>query len=407
MDKTKEHMIKIGWAMLTLGLQNTHCGNISTRVGDEIYITKTGSMKGHLEERDIILPGLNEPKTGLFQASSETGIHREILKHAKAALHAHSLPATLLSFIAEEIVPLDFIGRQYLRSIPVAEFEYPVGSKEMEKKIPGVLRKVSAMIVKTHGPFVRGSSLNEAFFVLCAVHYSSEILLNLRILDVDLIKLPELRYPETGGYKSPEGVKETKDKELVRQFKRTSSDVFTMRLSPFHSGSLSVEDGNEMLYSPCVSSPDYFENEIVREKINEEDDDFFKNMHRSVYRYSSAKSAIFTHSPFAMIQSIKMLSEGGDRIIPIDAEGGYLYPAIPVMLPDADMRTVVEKAERYKMVVLAGMGVLAIGHTPGHTIHHNSSLRNICYLKTQLEIMEKVGAVDDVARYLDERGKNW
>ncbi|MEA2006427.1 MAG: class II aldolase/adducin family protein, partial [Acidobacteriota bacterium] len=79
MDKTKEQIIKIGRAMLALGLQNTHSGNISIRMGEDMYITKTGSMKGHLEERDIVISGLKEPKFGLFQASSEIGTHQKIL----------------------------------------------------------------------------------------------------------------------------------------------------------------------------------------------------------------------------------------------------------------------------------------------------------------------------------------
>jgi len=140
MDKTKDRMIKIGIAMLTLGLQNTHSGNISVRVGNEMFITKTGAMKGHLEERDIVLPGLIEPKTGLFQASSETGTHRKILEFAGSAIHAHSLSATLLSYILDSLTPVDVLGKSHLGNVPVVEFEYPVGSKEMEEKIPKILK---------------------------------------------------------------------------------------------------------------------------------------------------------------------------------------------------------------------------------------------------------------------------
>jgi ribulose-5-phosphate 4-epimerase/fuculose-1-phosphate aldolase len=224
---------------------------------------------------------------------------------------------------------------------------------------------------------------------------------------VDPSGIAALNYPSMKAYEEPKNFKATKDSELIRQFKRTASDIFSMKLSPFHTGSLSVEDGNEMLYSSSLSSSSDFENEIVRDKIEKEEDDFFKNLHRAVYTHSSAKSAIFTHSPFAMIQSFCVLSKGMDRVIPVDAEGGYLYPAVPVVMPDTDMKSIIRKAEKYKMVVLAGLGVLAIGHTPGHTIHHVSSLKNICYLKTQLELMERVGVVEDADAYLDERGKNW
>jgi len=107
------------------------------------------------------------------------------------------------------------------------------------------------------------------------------------------------------------------------------------------------------------------------------------------------------------VQGFRSLWAGEDRIIPIDAEGGYLYPAVPIVLPDEDLEVIIKKAERYKMVLIAGIGVLAIGHTPTHCIHHNSSLRNISLLKTQLEIMEKTGLVSDISRFLDKRGVAW
>jgi len=407
MYEIKKQMINIGKAMLALDLQNTHSGNISALHDREMYVTKTGSMKGHLKERDIVIPGIEEPKSGLFQASSETGTHRKILKYARSAIHAHSLPTTLVSFLVEEIRPFDFLGKRYLYSVPVVEFEYPVGSLEMEEKIPEILRKKPAVVVKKHGPFVRASSLNEAFFFLCIVDYSSEILLHLKILGADLSKSSNLCYPEVSRYKNPYSFKGTEDKELISQFQRTSSDAFELKLSPFHTGSLSVRDGNQMIYCPNLSSPEYIKNDLMRIEIDEDREDFFIRLHQTVYRYSSEKSVIFTHSPYAMIQSLEMVGEGCDRIIPVDAEGGYLYPAIPVVLPDEEMRVLVEKAVKYKIVVLAGLGALAVGHTPGDTIHHSSSLRNICYLKSKLQMMNKVGIVGDVATYVDERGKNW
>ena len=400
-------MIKIGRALLQLGLQNTHSGNISCRAGDEMWITKTGSLKGHLQERDIVNPGMDEFKTGIFQASSETGIHRKILRSSKATIHAHSLPATLLSYIYDSIHPVDFLGRRFIGSIPVAEFEYPVGSAEMEEEIPRLLSEVPVTIVKTHGPFVRGFSLSETFFLLNLADYSSEILLNMKLLGLEINHLPELNYPDVKDYSPAQNRSATDDETLISQFRRTMSDNFKLKLSPFHTGSLSVEDGSEMLYSPHASIPEYMNREIIRLKHGHSFKDYFKRLHAAVYRYSSAKSAIFTHSPFAVIQSFRALIRSEDRVIPIDAEGGYLYPAIPVVLPDEKVEVIVKKASRYKMVILSGMGALAIGHTPGHCIHHNSSLKNICYLKTRLQLMEKVNMVSDISKFLNKRGKDW
>ncbi len=408
-DPIKQKIITIGKAMLALGFQNTHSGNISVRSGDEMYITKTGSMKGHLEERDICKPGLFKPEYGLFQSSSETGEHRQVLQYAGAMIHAHSLPVVLLSYLVDEIRPLDGYGRRFLGTVPVQEFEYPVGSKEMEEEIPKILKEKPVMVVKTHGPFVRGSTLEEAFFILCLADHAARIL-----LDVEQTgqreaaqRTPEIRYPVLAAYRIPAGAVEISDPVLLNQFRRTASDLFYLRLSPFQTGSLSVENGREMLYATGLAVPEGMVFDVSRLPIGADSGDFFADLHRAVYRHSSAKAALFTLSPEAASQSLRALARGEERLIPVDAEGGHLYPAVPVLLPDERPQRIVEMAVRYKMVVLAGLGALGIGHTPGHTIHHNSSLKNICYIRTQLEIMQKLGKIDDVNRYLYEKGKNW
>ncbi|MEE9436729.1 MAG: class II aldolase/adducin family protein [Candidatus Adiutricales bacterium] len=407
MDKAKENIIKFGRAMLDLGFQNTHSGNISLRVGDEFYITKTGSMLGHLEESDVVLPGLYEPLTGLFQASSETGTHRLILQRSAAVNHAHTFSTTLLSFFMEEISPVDLLGRKHLGIVPVVEFEIPIGSKEMDEKIPAILADHPAMVVKTHGPFIRGDSLNQAFYFLNLLEYSSEILLNLKNLAIGYADAEAPGSPELPAYEPPRAGKATRDLELISQFKRTSSDLFRMKISPFHTGSISVADGKEMYYSPCASTPDYMENEIQRVSINEEDQDYFKRLHQAVYNYTSAQSAIFTHTSQAMVEAYKAADRGEASFIPVDAEGGFLYPAIPIVSPADAVRSIVEKASRYKMVVILGLGALAVGHTLGDTSHHSSSLNNICFLKTQLDHMEKSGVVENTDDYLFKKGKDW
>ncbi len=407
MNKIKESIIKAGKAMLAVGLQNTHCGNISVRVNDEIFITKTGSMKGHLKETDIVEPGLYEPKFGLFQASSETGTHQKILEYAGSAIHAHSIPATLLSYITEVINPIDLLGKKYLGSIPVVAFEYPVGSKEMEETIPRILKNHPAMVIKTHGPMIRGSNVFESLFLLNISDYSSEILLYLSMLKVDRQKIPRLNYPRIDAYVQPPGKKDTKDEELIKQFKKVAGDMFKMRISPIHTGSISVQDGKEMLFSPLAATPRYIENDIYRIRLNEPFTDYFYQIHQAVYNYSHCQSAVFTHSPYAVIQGFWSLSRGEDRIIPLDAEGGYLYPAVPIVSPDENIKNIIKNAERYKMVLIAGMGVLAVGHTPAHCIHHNSSLKNISYLKTQLAIMEQAKIIKNIDQFLDVRGKEW
>jgi ribulose-5-phosphate 4-epimerase/fuculose-1-phosphate aldolase len=263
------------------------------------------------------------------------------------------------------------------------------------------------MVVKSHGPFVRGANLCEAFFYLNLVNHSADILLHLGLLGIIHPWPGEARFPRMGEYRRPDDIRDVIDPVLLHQFRRAAYDVFHLKLSPFHTGSLSVQDGREMLITPALSVPEDMPFDIRRLPVDLDGDDYFESLHRAVYRYSNAKAALFTLSPEAMVQSFRSLVRGEDRIIPMDAEGGYLYPAVPVVAPDESLKRIVEKAVRYKMVAIAGLGVLAIGHTPGHTIHHNSSMKNICYFRTQLEIMQKLGKIPDFDRYLCEKGKTW
>jgi len=409
LDQVKQEIMRVGRAMLALGFQNTHSGNISVRNGDEMYITKTGSLKGHLAERDICRPGLAEPEYGLFQTSSETGEHRRVLEFAGAMIHAHALQTVLLSYFTDSILPVDVWGRKNLGTVPVLTFAAPIGSPEMEEKIPEALRVRPAMVVKTHGPFVRGATLDEAFFYLCLLENSGGILWQRMQLGIPLETPTTRPIPEglQAEYSLPEAVTEIGDPVLLQQFKRTAHDLFYLKLSPFRTGSLSVRDGDEMIYASHLSVPEYGAFPIRRIRIAPEVEDYLITLHASVYRHSHARAALFTVSPEALIQADSAGCTGSDRIIPVDAEGGHLYPAVPVVSDTMDIRRIVEMAVRYKMVVISGIGVIALGHTPGHVIHHNSSIRTICLLRTGLQVMQRLGAIDDAEAFACERGKSW
>jgi len=325
--------MRFGEAMLALGYQNTHSGNMSVRVGDEMVITKTGAMKGHLRESDLCRAKLDHPEAGLFQASSEVAKHLRVLRFAGALIHAHPFSPILLSYLTDMIDPLDAFGKRYLLKVPVLPFEFPDGYKEMEREIPRVLLDKPALVVKTHGPFVRGRTLNEAFFCLGVLVHSCAIIYDCLRLGIDRVRLPLVEYPALAAYDSQPEESNTADPALAGQLERCATDCFYLRLSPFHTGSLSVENGREMFYSPALAAPSGFPHSILRLEVAAEDEDYFASLHRAVFRYSSAKAALFTLSPEAMALALAALARGEDRIIPADAEGGILFPVIPVVTP--------------------------------------------------------------------------
>jgi len=119
-------------------------------------------------------------------------------------------------------------------------------------------------------------------------------------------------------------------------------------------------------------------------------------MHKAIYAASDFQTVMHAHVAEAEACAHYVYpgeTAPADRIIPIDAEGSFLYLVIPVLPPGAGAGEIVRRLHDYKIVVVRGGGVWAVGaQSLSEVLHHPSSLREIC--------LYRVGAV---ARGLDLR----
>ncbi|MEK7448570.1 MAG: class II aldolase/adducin family protein [Planctomycetota bacterium] len=191
-----EEFKKIGQAIFLAGLNNSHSGNMSLRIGDQILITRRGSMLGFLKDTDIIKTGLSRNDSGVALASSELGIHRAILNNtsALAVVHTHPLTATALSLVMPEIIAIDVEGSYYFRKIPVLSFEFGSASKEMEEKLPVTLKNYKSVMVKGHGAFSIGQTLEEAFQYAHITENIAQIIYRAKVMGADLSQLQNAKY---------------------------------------------------------------------------------------------------------------------------------------------------------------------------------------------------------------------
>ena len=159
-NRVIEMFQKVGWAAYVAGLENSHSGNMSIRVGNRVLITRRGSMLGFLKGEDIVDIGLYEDDSGISLASSESGVHRAIYRETDtlAILHAHTVSAAILSLVYDEIIPIDVEGSYITKRVPVLEFEFGSGSKEMEEVLPRYLKDYNIVMVKGHGAFAIGET---------------------------------------------------------------------------------------------------------------------------------------------------------------------------------------------------------------------------------------------------------
>jgi L-fuculose-phosphate aldolase len=174
----------IGRILFEAGLNNTHSGNLSIRLGDRVLITRRGSMLGCLTEADLIDVGLREDDSGIALASTEVNVHRAVYSATShlSIVHSHPKTAIAMSMNREFIVPVDDEGRYYFKRIPVLSARETIGSLELEERLPVLLKDFPIVMVRGHGAFAAGGSLEEGLQYTHSLEWSCEILMRCLVL---------------------------------------------------------------------------------------------------------------------------------------------------------------------------------------------------------------------------------
>jgi L-fuculose-phosphate aldolase len=422
----------LGRASLLYDIQDSHSGNMAVRRTnergeDEIVITATGSQKGDLEPSQICFLSATETDYGYYKASSETDIHARILSlpGVRASMHAH-LKDLILATLDDapkpekppDFVPVDPLARTHLgAAIPVDWFAVPSGSPELARTIPERLAAHPLTIIFGHGAMAKGRTLREAFFRLCVGNYAGAVVRGLEKLRVDIgavrraiaadparaFAAPPPDYTLEGDERSDFRDEE----EILKEFVKAGHRIFESRLSPFHTGSMSVRGVATMLYAPKASMPREVGGPLVNVPLAATPgDDAETALHKAIYAASDFQSVMHCHVAEAEAAAYYVYpgeAAPADRIIPVDAEGSFLYLVIPVLPPDAAAAALIRALHDYKVVVVRGGGVWAVGgQSLSEVLHHPSSLREICVFRS--------GAVErglDLRKMEPQKAKRW
>ncbi|NTV81388.1 MAG: hypothetical protein HGA24_08200 [Candidatus Aminicenantes bacterium] len=422
----------LGRASLLTDVQDSHSGNMAVRRTnergeDEIVITATGSQKGDLEPSQICFLSAAATDFGYYKASSETDIHARILKlpGVRASMHAH-LKDLILATLDDapkpgkppDFVPVDPLAWHYLGGvIPVDWFAVPSGSPELARVVPERLAEHPLTIIFGHGAMAKGGSLREAFFRLCVGNYAGAVVRALERLGIDVAAVrravaadpgrafaaPPAPYAADGDDRSDFRDEE----EILKEFVKAGHRIFESRLSPFHTGSMSVRGVDVMLYAPKASMPRDVGGPLLSVPLAAAAaDDAEVAVHKAIYAGSDFQSVMHCHVAEAEA-SARYTYPGetvpADRIVPIDAEGSFLYLVIPVLAPDVPAAGLIRALHEYKVAVVRGGGVWAVGaQSLSEVLHHPSSLREIC--------IYRIGAVErglDLRRMEPRKASRW
>jgi len=172
---------RVGNLLFLSHLVDVSSGNMSVRVKDGVWITKTGRSLYNLRGKDIVKIGF-ERDIRWEAASSEVEIHMNIYKnipHAKAIVHAHPEATVFLSLLGiKTIEPIDYEGFLFLKKVDVLDIPYNMWDLAKEA-IPDYFKDKTKTIVvaKGHGVFAYSETLFKAAQLVAALENSSKLLL--------------------------------------------------------------------------------------------------------------------------------------------------------------------------------------------------------------------------------------
>lgn len=185
-----KHFKETGRDLFLSGAVTSHGGNLSVSDGTSIWITRTGTMLGHLTPGDILRVGW-EPSVADEQASMELVVHRAMYQaHAncaaranapfgtRAIVHAHTKYTVFRSLVDDAIKPPDSEGKILLGAeVPVLAATKTVASEEVAALMAErVAAGAAVAVIRGHGPFACADSLENAFRLISCLEYSAELL---------------------------------------------------------------------------------------------------------------------------------------------------------------------------------------------------------------------------------------
>jgi L-fuculose-phosphate aldolase len=128
-------------------------------------------------------------------------VHRTVYQQtpALAICHCHPRTAIAFSLSRDEIVPIDNEASYLLKKIPVVTEEFASGTPQMAEKVasgtPQMAEKVAStlqnykiIMLRGHGSFSTGQTLDEAFFWSSTLEEACQIMLSAKLINEPFIE---------------------------------------------------------------------------------------------------------------------------------------------------------------------------------------------------------------------------
>jgi len=172
-EKRRSEFERIGKRLFAEHLVGGNFGNMSVRDGDKGFVIKrTGDYLDNVQ--DLVYVPFAGPVPG--NASSEYRVHLAVYRRSQhvAIVHAHPQAAIAASLVLDRIVPEDSEGVMFCPEIAVVGGA--PGSQEIADNVATILIASKLVLVRGHGTFAAGRTLDEAYQLTSLAEHSCRVL---------------------------------------------------------------------------------------------------------------------------------------------------------------------------------------------------------------------------------------
>ncbi|MFR9731731.1 class II aldolase/adducin family protein [Saccharopolyspora sp. MS10] len=161
----RAEVIRTAHKMVADGLVVGTSGNISLRCGELVAVTPTGVDYEALAVPDVPVVRLDGTVVdGELPPTSELPMHLTAYRDhaALAVVHAHSLHATALSLLRDDVPPVHYQLAELGGVVRVADYA-TFGTDELAANMSVALRDRAACVLRNHGTVAIGGTLAGAY----------------------------------------------------------------------------------------------------------------------------------------------------------------------------------------------------------------------------------------------------
>lgn len=157
------------------GLNDSHSGNASVRIGNDVWVTPTGSCADTLEPDQLMRCHIDGSLAD--GASLDAALHVAVLAanpSARAVLHSHGPYTVAMTLDGSDYLPPDFEGQYYFGRVRVLNIAYADYLDESPQRVARELVRAPIVVVRGHGIYAQADSANLAYKWTCSLELSAK-----------------------------------------------------------------------------------------------------------------------------------------------------------------------------------------------------------------------------------------